>query len=116
MISHKYAIIMGIAIVCIVLFGRRGINADGTLQLDGKWTHKADNNQVWTYKFKGDDTVHFSIDHQTTKWSVAGIEKSDNTVRIWVDDPGTEVIKVTKLSSDEIIISSRLHCPMKFER
>lgn len=116
MISNKYAIIMGLAIVCIVLFGRRGINADETLQLNGKWTHKASNNQVWTYKFKGDDTVHFSIDQQRTQWVVADIERSDDTVRIWVDDPGTEMITVTKLNNDEVVISSRLHCPMKFKR
>ncbi len=116
MISRKYAIVMVIVLACIVLFGWQRINADQRLQsIKGKWIHKADNNQVWTYKFKG-DKVHFSIDNQTTQWPVANIEESEDTVRIRVDDPGTETIKITKLTNDEIIISSGLHCPMMFKR
>lgn len=107
---------MVLVLAGIVLFGWQRINADQRLQIiKGKWIHKADNNQVWTYKFKN-DKVHFSIDHQTAQWPIANIEASDDTVLICVDDPGTETIKVTKWSNDEVIISSRLHCPMMFKR
>jgi len=116
MISRKHAIVMVLILAGIVLFGYKRINADQRLQsIKGKWTHRADNNQLWSYKFK-DDKVHFSIDHQTTQWPVAGIEESESSVLIRVNDPGTELIKVTKLSSDQIVISSRLHCPMMFKR
>lgn len=116
MISRKYVIVMVIVLACIALFGWQRSNADQRLQsIKGKWTHKADNNQVWMYKFKA-SKVHFSIDNQSAQWPVANIEESDHTMRIYVDDPGTETIKITKLNNDEIIISSRLHCPMMFKR
>ena len=117
MISKKHAIVIVIVLVCIGLFGRGRINADERLKpIQGKWIHKASNNQVWTYKVKGNNKVNFSIDHQSTQWSVAGIEASGDTVQIRVNDPGTEKITFMKLSNDEAVISSRLHSPMTFKR
>ena len=117
MISRRsvYAIVVVLILACIVQFGRARI--DERLQpIKGTWIHKASNNQVWTYKIKSNNKVYFSIDHQSTQWSAAGIEASGGTVRIRVHDPGTETITFMKLSNDTVVISSGLHPPMTFKR
>ena len=117
MISRKYVIVIVLALVCITLFGWQRINIDERLQpIKGKWIHKACNSQVWTYNIKSNNKVHFSIDHQSTQWSVAGIEASGGTVQIRVNDPGTEIITFRKLNNHSVLISSRLHPPMTFKR
>ena len=117
MISRKsaYAIVIVLVLACIVRFGWQRI--DERLQpVKGKWTHKASNNQTWTYKFKSSDDVYFSIDHQSTRWSITGIEASGGTVRIRVNDPGVEASTIRKSSKDAVVISSGLHASMTFTR
>ena len=109
-----WVIVIGLAVLCIARFGWPRM--DERLELiKGTWVHKASNNQVWTYKVRG-GKIHFSIDHQSTQWSPAGIEASGNTVRIRVDDPGAETITFMKTGKDAAVISSRLHPPMTFKR
>ncbi len=117
MISRKfvYAIVIVLVVACIVRFGRQRI--DERLQpVKGKWTHKASNNQTWTYKLKSSDDVYFSIDHQSTRLSITGIEASGGSVRIRVNDPGVETITIRKSSKDAVVISSGLHPAMTFTR
>ena len=117
MISRKsaYAIVIVLVLACIVRFGRQRI--DERLQpVKGKWTHKASNNQTWTYKFKSSDDIYFSIDHQSTQWSITSIEASGGTVRIRVNDPGVETITISKSRNDAVVISTGLHPAMTFTR
>ena len=110
-----YTIVAAIVVVCVVRFGL--LRIDERLQpVRGTWTHKASNNQVWTYKFKSSDTVSFSIDHQSARWTITGIEALGGTVLIHVNDPGVQTIRVSKSGKDGAVISSQLHCPMTFRR
>ena len=92
-----------------------------TLSMKNNQDRKWDENDENTYLHREDygDIDFIQTDHGDNNHgdnSDCYIEESDDTVRIHVDDPGTETIKITKLTNDKIIISSRLHCPMMFKR
>lgn len=111
-----HVVIVMVALMgCIVLFGSQDI--DERLQpVEGVWKHKADNGQVWTYKFKSSSKVKFSLDYQSRRWDITNIEVSGNTTRIWVDDLGVQKISILKLNDKDLLISSGLHPPMVFTK
>jgi len=88
----------------------------------GKWVHRSNQSQDWTYEFPNDDVVRFAIDGQRQKWSITEIRARGSIIEIDVDGllgrgpKQNSTIKVEILREDAIFISSGLHPGLPFEK
>lgn len=120
MYNYKW-ICMTFLIVILIVSGC-GDSPVKLAPIAGKWIHRSDQNQNWTYEFTSDAVVRFALDRQSREWPITEIRRRDSVFEIDVDEllgrgaAQNSTITVEIISDNAVYISSGLHPEMLFEK